>query len=111
MDKLHKKIVPQNKTNNPLLQLLEIGNLDVVDTSVELEFLLKHVNDPVDTLMEIKLYAAVMNNLNKLAGEMPAHSKEHKLVSDILDTLTQQQSPRPIPPSDEPEESPSVRLR
>jgi hypothetical protein len=39
---------------NQLLALLLQGNSIVADTPIELDFLKKHVNDPIDTIMELQ---------------------------------------------------------
>lgn len=82
-----------------LHHLLLQGGIEIVDTPIELEFLLKHCNSPIDTLAEI--------NRERFVGKLENYEKEidakhepelKKEMTDIIQIL--KAPPRSLPNHD-----------
>lgn len=87
---------------NQLLALLLQGNSIIADTPVELEFLRKYVDDPIDTLMELKEHkdSEFIQALKGFA-EKPYDDKIKKVAKHLLEDLEE----------DAPDNENTLRLR
>ncbi len=65
----HQSIFAPTAESERLVDLLNPGSLNIIDTVIELDFLRKHVNDPIDTLLEQKeRLTGVLKDLQTLKG-------------------------------------------
>ena len=87
-------------SGNPVLDALQrlhslliSGSIEIVDTPIEVEFLLKHCHDSIDTTMEINtLIDNIRNNIPNVANKPELKTKIEKII-DTLEGACQQNRP------------------
>ena len=90
----HSEILSNDSSveSKQLLDLLNQGSLNIIDTAIELDFLRKHVNDSIDTIMESKeLLTGVFDGLYKLQALDRDPAQTHS-INDVINKLEQLKS-------------------
>jgi hypothetical protein len=70
-----------------LRNLLLPGGIEIVDTPIEVEFLLKHCHDPIDTLIEKNTLIEVMEDINDNIEKVANKPELKTAIEHIIHTL------------------------